>query len=175
MELFRKFEVGKPYKEGAKNFVEGVKFDFQQTGATLELYYSRPTAQEIEDVTGGSFELGFTEKDSIIFMLFRFGSGQHMDAPYTVHLSAPFEFMELREGLGFGLNIFLIDAATGILKGMRYVGLSTDFSRRFQKAVERQKQMSFDKAEHFRTIQRIYGNYSTDDLVERADSWCKIK
>lgn len=172
---FEQFEVGKLYKTGITQYDEGPKFDFLQSGAVLNLYYIRPTAREIEDITAGRFELGFTEKDGIIFMLFRFGSGQHMDAPYSVHLSAPFTFETLQEGMGFGLSIFLVDASTGILRGMRYVGLSTDFSQRFKKSVERQKLLSFNKATHQKAIEQVYANYSTSDLVQRADSWCRIK
>ncbi len=174
--MYQKFEVGSLYKPKKTNYNEGTRFDFLQSGAVLELFYDRPTPGEIQDVTKGRFELGFYEKDEVIFMLFRFGSGQYMDAPYTAHLSAPFEFMEkIEQGLGFGLNVFLVDAATGILRAMRYVGLSNDFSQRFKKAVERQKKQGFDKTAYAAAIQMVYANYSTKDLARRADAWCKIK
>ena len=173
--MYQSCEVGKLYKEGVTCYQEGTKFDFIQSGALLELYFKRPTEKEIEDVREGKFELGFYEKDNIIFMLFKFGNGIYMDAPYSVHLSQPFEFMELEPGLGFGLTILLVDTTTGILKSIRYVGLSTDFSQRFKKSVERQKDCSFNKNEYSLRIQNVYQNYSTTDLVSRADAWCKIK
>lgn len=171
----QKFEVGKLYREGITKYQEGPRFDFTQSGAILEIYYNRPTEQEIQNIRCGKFELGFVEKDGIIFMIFKFGSGQYMDTPYTIYLSQPFEFMELESGLGFSLSIHLVDASTGILKVIRFVGLSTDFSKRFQKAVERQKSFKFNKEEYYKMIDKIYRNYSTNDLVIRADAWCKIK
>jgi hypothetical protein len=122
---YQKFEVGQLFKPGVTNYGEGSKFDFQQSGAVLELCFNRPTGDEIQDVTRGRFEVGFHERGNVIFMLFRFGGWQWMDAPYTVHLSAPFTFEDPKPGTGYGMSIFLIDAASGILRGMRYAALST--------------------------------------------------
>ncbi|MFA5322147.1 MAG: hypothetical protein WC373_05680, partial [Smithella sp.] len=140
---FQKFEVGQPYKPGTTHYSEDTRFDFQQSGAVLELYFNRPTGDEIQDVTRGRFEIGFYDRGSVIFMLFKFGGWRWMDAPYTVHLSAPFTFEDPTPGTGYGLSIFLIDAATGILRGMRYVSLSTEFSQKFKFSVERQKEKPF--------------------------------
>lgn len=170
-----KYEVGKLYKDNVTRYAEGTKFDFTQSGAVLELYFERPSNKEIEDVKSGKFELGFYEKEDILFMLFKFGTGSYLDTPYSVHLSQPFQFMDLDPGFGFGLSIFLIDASTGILKAIRYVGLSNDFSQRFKKAVERQKRSSFDVTLYDQKVQSVYTNYSTKDLVLRAEAWCKIK
>jgi hypothetical protein len=172
---FEKFEVGQLYKPGTTKYGEGTKFDFTEAGAVLELYFNKPTGDEIQDVTRGRFEIGFYERENIVFMLFRFGGWQWMDAPYTVHLSQPFTFEEPKPGTGYGLSIFLIDAATGILKGMRYVGLSTDFSRMFKDAVERQKTMTFDKSLYEYEIKQTYDTFDTKNLVNRADVFCRIK
>jgi hypothetical protein len=170
-----KFEVGKLFEEGKTQYSEGTRFDFRQDGAVLILFFDRPTSQEIEQIKTGRFEIGFFEKDEIIFMLSRLGSMNYIDAPYSVHLSKPFSFDELREGMGFGLNIFLVDASNGILKALRYIGLSTDFSCRLQKAIVGQKTMKFDRRAYDMKLQHIYANYSTNDLVGRAEAWCRIK
>lgn len=172
---FEQFKVGQLYKHDVNKYDEGTKFDFMQSGAIFEIYFSRPTGDEIQDVTRGCFEIGFFEYNNIIFMLFRFGCLYWMDAPYTVHLSAPFTFYEPKPGTGYGLSVFLIDAATGIIKGMRYVGLSTEFSNKFRNAVELQRQLPFKSSDYFASINHINQNYSTRDLVKRASSWCKFK
>ncbi len=172
---YQKLEVGQLYKSGITNYAEGTKFDFQQSGAALELYFSKPTNDEIQDIKRGRFEIGFYECGNIIFLLFKFGGWQWMDAPYTVHLSMPFTFEDPEPGTGYSLNVSLIDAATGILRGIRYVGLSTDFSQKFKDAVNRQKLKTFNLSLYNSEIQQVYGNYSTQDLVKRADVFCRIK
>lgn len=172
---FEQFKVGQLYKSGVTNYTECTKFDFMQSGAILEIYFNRPTGDEIQDITRGRFEIGFYENKDIIFMLFRFGCMNWMDAPYTVHFSAPFKFEELNPGIGYGLSIFFIDAATGILRGIRYVGLSTEFSHKFKNAVELQRQLPFNNSNYIESLNIITQNYSTRDLVQRASAWCKIK
>lgn len=92
-----------------------------------------------------------------------------------VYLSAPYTFEDPQPGTGYGLSIFLIDAASGILRGMRYVGLSTEFSKNFRTAVERQRQLPFKSSDYFANINHVNKNYSTRELVQRASEWCKIK
>lgn len=172
--MYQKFEVGQLF-QGKTNFPEGVKFDFDQSGALLFLFFNKPSAKEIESVKSGKLEIGLYQKDEIIFILLKFQGMEWMDAPYSIHLSSPFEFAELQEGLGFGTTIFLVDATTGILKVMRYIGLSTEFSRKLKDAILKQKEMTFDKTLYNKRLNEIYGNYSTSDLVRRAEVFCRIK
>jgi hypothetical protein len=171
----KKYEVGQLFQPNITRYKEETRFDFIQDGAVLMLFYNRPDPQEIEDVRSGRFEIGFCEKNGIMFMLFRFGSGPYMDAPYTAHLSKPFTFEDPEPGMGYGLTVYLVDATTGILYAIRYVGLSRDFSNRFRRAVERQKKTSFNRTEYDLKLSNIYRNYSTKDLLKYADAWCKIK
>ncbi|RCX20858.1 hypothetical protein DFR58_10160 [Anaerobacterium chartisolvens] len=171
----QKFEVGQLFWPGKTSYPEAPKFSFGASGAALELYLQKPSKKEIESVRAGKFELGFYEKQPCIFMLFKFAGMGYMDAPYSVHLSPAFEFQPLSPGLGFALTVFLVDAATGVLEVMRYVGLSTDFSARLQKAIERQREMLFDRVEYDACIAHTYSNYPTEALVQRAEAWCRIK
>lgn len=171
----RSFEVGKLLEEGITRYNEGVKFDFQQSGPVLLLFFNRPTEKEVESIKKGKLEIGFYVKDEVIFMLFKFQSLEWMDAPYSVHLSNPFTFDDIEPGQGFGLTIFLVDASTGILRALRYSGLSTDFSFKLQDAILNQKNLPFDAVVYNQKFMSIYNNYSTSDLVQRADVFCRIR
>jgi hypothetical protein len=171
----QKLEVGQLLNEGETKFAESIKFDFQQSGPVMIIFFERPTDKEIESIRAGKLEFAFYEKDEIIFILSKFQGIEWMDAPYTVHLSKPFEFQEMQEGLGFGLQIILVDAATGIIKAMRYVGLSTQFSIKLKKAIEAQREQPWDLHRYDVRLQNIYNNYSTSDLAKRAGNFCKIK
>lgn len=164
----KSFEVGKLFEENKTHYQEGVKFDFTQSGPVLFLFFNRPTQKEIESIKTGKFEYGMYVKDEVIFLLFKFQGLEWIDTPYTVHLSKQFEFEEVERGKGFALNIFLIDAATGILEVIRLCGLSTKFSIEFQNAVQNQCNTSFDKITYEKKINMVYGNYATSDLVQRS-------
>lgn len=171
----QKFEVGQLFQEDITQYEETMRFGFSQPGADMCIFFNAPNAKEIESVKSGKLEIAMYTKDDLIFMLFKFQGLHWMDAPYSVHISKPFEFEDLAEGSGFGCTIFLIDAATGILKVMRYISFSTEFSRRFKNAVLKQKELSFNNSLYDAKIQAVYKNYSTSDMVQRADAFCKIK
>ncbi|MEG6613779.1 hypothetical protein V6C42_13065 [Pseudoclostridium thermosuccinogenes] len=64
---------------------------------------------------------------------------------------------------------FLVDASTGIIKAMRLIGLGTTFSIQLKKAIEKQKNTAFDESLYDKAITRVYGNYSTNDMIKYAD------
>ncbi|TEB13337.1 hypothetical protein [Pelotomaculum propionicicum] len=170
----RKYEVGKLFAEEITSYPETVKFDFTQSGPVLLVFFAGPTPKEIESVKSGRFEAGFYAKDDVIFFLARFAGLNWMDAPYTAHLSEPFEFLEMGEGQGFGLHIFLVDARTGIIKAMRLIGLSAGFSRKLKTAIEDQKKRPFNKDVYDHQIKFVFSNFTTMELVQRADARCRI-
>lgn len=169
-----RYEVGKPYIEGVTSYPESVKFNFTQGGAILLLFYNNPTEEELAAVKKGRLEVRFHARGSIIFFLARFGSLPWLDAPYTVHLSKPFEFQEMAGSQGFGMHITLIDARTGVIRAMRLVGLSHGFSRELQAAIEAQRAMPFDEVRYDHELSAAYRNYRTRDLVKMADARCLI-
>jgi hypothetical protein len=176
--LYQSLEVGKLFRPDVYSYPEQVQFEFEQSGPSLYIYFSQPTIKEIEAVRSGKFKIGFYETESIIFILVKFEGMNWIDAPYTVHLSPPFEFMEELDSspmLGFGLQIFLVDAATGILKVIRYVGLGHDFSVRLRDGILRQKGIPFDKGTYGFRLNEIYRRYSTDQLVDYAKWFFKIE
>lgn len=171
----KSFEVGKLFEENKTHYQEGVKFDFTQSGPVLFLFFNRPTKNEIQSIKSGNGEVGMYVKDEVILMLFKFEGMQWMDAPYNIHLSAPFEFDVIEEGKGFGLTILLVDASTGILEVIKYIGLSTELSRKLQNAIQNQKLAQWDNVAYEKKINQIYDNYNTDDLVLRAEIIYKIR
>jgi len=161
-----KYEVGQLFQDGITMYPEGTKFDFTQGGPILTIFLEHPTEKETQQIKNGRLQIGFWCKDNIIFLLFKFGSLSWMDAPYTIHLSKPFAFEEIIPGSGFGLHVFLVDAATGIIKAMRLIGLGTTFSIQLKKAIEKQKNTAFDESLYDKAIMRVYGNYSTNDMIK---------
>ena len=165
---YQYLEVGKPYDPEKKNYREEVKFDFGQSGATLIIAFNSPSVKEIDHIKNSDIEVGVYPKDELLFMLFKFGTLNWIDAPYSVHLSEPFTLEEIPEEMGYSLFIVLIDAATGIVKALRTIGLSTKFSRQLQKLILNQKMLPFDKNEYLNKIALINNNYSTKDLTKRT-------
>lgn len=167
----RHFEVGQLFEPGRTRYDEGIKFEFTQSGPILLIFFDRPTDKEVESIRVGKLEIGFYDTESSIFILAKFEGMKWIDAPYNVHLSKPFEFakeLEEQDNIGFGLQIFLVDTVTGILKVMRYVGLGHEFSIRLRDAILKQKEVPFDDGIYNFKLNEIYKRYSTDQFVDYA-------
>jgi hypothetical protein len=157
-------EVGKQFKEGVTRYQEGCKVDITAAGIDFMVYYSAPTQEEIKDIKKGPFKFGFYDEKNVILMLFRFGNQAWMNSPYSVHLSKNLtELKEPTEGIGYALNVYLIDADTGILKSMRLIGLNTKISKMLYKAIAEQKQQDYAGFET--NLNNIYAKYPTKVLV----------
>jgi hypothetical protein len=88
-----------------------------------------------------------------------------------VHLAPEFTFSEVKEGYGIGMTIFLIEANSGILKGMRVVALPTKFSIMFQKAANEQKEKPFSVFLYEQGINKIYANYTAPQMAKTVDTY----
>jgi len=171
--VIRKFEVGQPFVEGVTHYQQGIKFDFDDSGARLMYFFPNPTEEEISHIRKGEYNFKVCEFSDLMFFLSKFGILHWEDAPYSPHLSPSVTFQTVTEGMGYSLSVFLVDAATGILRGLRLIGLPTKFSRQLRASIERYRQQPFDEDSYQNKIDEAYAKYSADDLVRIADYYCK--
>lgn len=163
------YEVGKLFEEGKTQYQEGIKFDFNQGGGTLYILYDRPKQKEVEEIRKGRLQMGILYKQDIIFLLFKFGNLNWMDAPYSYQLSEPHELSTPEDDTGYSMTVLLIDAATGILKVVRQIGWPTKMSRQFHDYVAQQRNRDFSNHLYNAKLNEIYKNYTTNYLVGVAD------
>lgn len=163
-----KYEVGK-YLEGCpKNYQEGIRFDITDEGASLVAYFQRPTSEEVSQFKTGKIKLGYCTYKNVIMLLIKIGDLEWMDAPYSIHLSKNLtEIQEVKEGQGLATMITLVDALGGEIKTLRLVGANHRLTKGLLKAIEEQKNMSFDKYDE--NIAYLFRTYSIKELVKRAN------
>ena len=158
-------EVGKLFKSDVTKYQEGIKFDINDDGCDLYIFFNNPTQDEIDHIKKGNFKAGYYAQYNVIFMLFKFGNLSWMDAPYSVHLSKNLtEFQLLDGGQGLALHIYFIDAGTGILKVMRLLSFKTRFSIQLIEEVQKQKELPFENYD--KNLMYIMNKYTTRDLIK---------
>lgn len=162
-----KIEVGKLFKEGVTKYQEGVRFDIDDNGMNLFIYYIHPTEEEKSNIKKGKVQYGYYKKDNVIMMLFKFGFLEWMDAPYSIKLSKNLsELKDISEGMGYATNVYLINAANGVLEGLRLISFSTRISKLLREDLIKQKDMTLDGYD--KNIADIYAAYSSKELVKKA-------
>lgn len=170
-----KYEVGQ-IVDSFRHHPENVQFDIADDGATLLVFFQSPTSGEIEQFKSEkNFEIRFTELYDVIMITTKIGNLNWMDAPYTPHLSKNLTKFQLpNENQGLGLTLVLVDAVTGEIKHIRFLGLSERFTKRLFGVVMEHKVKQFDKVKYDSSINRIFATYQTNQIVKLSNDYCKI-
>ena len=173
--MMEMLKVGTPYNR-VSNRGEGVFFDIRYP--TIELIYNmkKPTEREIEQVQSNKpFEIRVCEIEDVIIVTSKLGSLQWMDAPYNPNLG-DCRLDELESDTqGYGLYFLLTDSPSGIIKHIRMVGLSNNFSHEFRSLAMENKQKNISVETHDTKIRNVFLRYTSEELANRSTIRCKIK
>jgi hypothetical protein len=162
-----KLEVGKYISGTPRRYDEGVRFDIDDSGASLVAYFKNPTQTEITNFKTGGIKLGFYSYQNVIMLLAKIGELNWVDAPYSVHLSKNLTTLgELGESEGLAITVLLVDASDGTIMSMRLLGANHRLTEGLFKAIGQQKDVSFQ--DFYKNVNYIFSTYSTKDLIKRA-------
>lgn len=162
------YEVGKIYEELISNN-DGMRFDLTDGGAILRINYTRASQQEIEDIKNSEIQYKLLYFKNVIWMFFKFGNQNWVDAPYAVQLSKNLtNLQEVPDELGYGCTIYFVENSTGELLAMRYISFSTKFSRALKEAVEEQRTKDFDVSSYSINLSTTMNQYSTRQLLSMS-------
>ena len=167
-------EVGKPYLVGHKRFPEGIEFGWRGTHDRPELRFFWPdlTDEEITAFNTGHIELAIYFESPVLLLLYRIdGATDWSDLAYTPHSSPQdlLDFPEADDCQGLGLRLVLTDADSGIVRVLRDLGLSAEFSRALLMHMQRQAEASYDPVQFNQVLDEIYSRYpEPDEIVEKA-------
>lgn len=155
---------------------EGTLFDLDDSGATMIMFYNRPTVDEIAQFASSKpFEIRLTTMYNIMMLTARVGSLPWVDMPFTPHISRNLTNLQLPvDGQGLALMLYLVDCSNGQIKSMRLLGLSDKFTRALIGAALDIKMQPFDQTEYNRNLQRIFDRYTTRQLTDMSKDYCKF-
>ncbi|MDI7165914.1 hypothetical protein [Leptospira santarosai] len=168
------YEVGKLYSPGRTSWPEGNSYQCRSGSHELLLFLKKLGQSEIKSIKNGVASFGFLYEENIIFFLHKFYPDfPWSDCPYSIHLFASEQDRALPEvaqdGFAPPLQIFLIDAETGILKALRMLGFKEDFANQLRAVIADQALRPFDKREYEEKVQALYEKYpTTDSMLKNA-------
>lgn len=171
------YQIGELYCPTRTIWEERNEWNYRADSHDLLITWKEPTPFEIKMVRESRVEFRIYEFGSAIFFLFRFGDGPWCDNPYSWHLvneadrtlPDPEPLLNARALL----DIFLVDASTGILKAMRCCTFSPEFTSKLEAMVREQAARPFDRDIHDEDIRITYYNYRTsNDLAKAAVLRC---
>lgn len=176
-------EVGKVF--GSPPWPEGSEYNWhgragEPGGAhDLMLRFTRPSSSEVGAVRTGEAEFALVELPPAVFLLYRFGIGvPWSDCPYSYHLlpagsrvPPPAEGSEEQRAL---LTVLLLDAPTGVVKVIRAVTLSPEFTLKLHDAIRRQIAALWPgQARYTQHLAGVYRQFpTTNSMLAAATARC---
>jgi hypothetical protein len=174
-----RLEVGKPYDPSRRSWPEAADYNYRSGEHELRLYVADPTPMEVLAVESGPVEFGMFVEPEGLFLVTRFGFGPALsfDTSYQWHRAAagrvlPPPTEEASPALRALLGIILVDAATGLVRVLRAVTYSPEFTRAIHRAIARQAASPFDAGVHERWADGML-RYSTAQLWDRCTTRCR--
>lgn len=169
-------EVGK-YLFGQPRYMpDGVRLDYSESGPQLSIMLGDMSKSEINKIRSGAMDLALFERDGILFLLVNIpGALDWSDAPLHLGLyrTRPAMPDKIEDGMGLGLTVLGIEASTGMVNVIRFVGLGTDISKAMVSILTAQGDTS--QAEHTKKINAIYRQYDCGRMVKMATQRWKVK
>jgi hypothetical protein len=170
--------VGQPYLSGLSYWPEAAEYNWRSGRHELRLFLARLTLKQVAAVRSGPVEFGmFVEREGL-FVITRFGRSLFLDTSYQWHCVDPAERVppppheETSPELRALLTIILVDASAGIVRALREVSYSPEFTRAIHRAIADQAAAPFDALAHVRWAQGML-RFDTHQLWDRCTIYCK--
>jgi hypothetical protein len=175
--------VGKPYLSGCWSWPEVADYNFRSGSHELRLFVAHLTPRRVEAVRTRPVEFGLLVDQPLLVLVVRFldRSGQvvmSFDCSYSWHrvpaaervLPPPVE--ETSPELRALLTIILVEATDGLVRVLRTVTFSPEFTQRLHRAIADQAALAYDVGEHERAIKRML-RFTTDQLWAQCRLRCR--
>lgn len=147
-------------------------------GLPMLIYnFPAPTKIEIASIDHGNIAVSLYECGNTLFFLSSFGNLPWSDTPCNANQNSEDELQEFflkahrledKIELGLPLSVILLDSNTGVIKAMRYFGLSNQFSMRLIEIFRRQFSTEYDEKTELKKIRNLYQRISSEEMASMA-------
>lgn len=170
------YEVGKPYLNH-RSLPEGAYYNYSHGTHELLLAIPRPSEPEVKAVRSAPSAFGLLVEPPIVALVYRFGPKLDGEACYSWHrvraadptaATLPPAWEEGSPETRALLQVILADARTGIIRAMKGLTFSPEFTRALHKAIWEQAHAPSDPAGYDRAVADFYRRYPSTAAVERA-------
>jgi len=175
------YEVGKPYPGGLRLRYDGSQYNYRAGSHELLLFIDRPRPAELRAMQEGPWEFALLVRPEVLFLLYKPGSMPWSDAPYSwwrVKERLPEEAVppfELPTPASRALlSVILVDTRDGIVRLIKAVTFSPEFSRLLHAAIGAQIDREEPPREEYeQAVARYYAIYwDSDDMLPAVAARC---
>lgn len=172
-------EVGKPFTDKLVFPLPAdvAQYNFRGGQHELVVFFNRPSAQEVGWFRSGLAKFALYVNGDVLVFLFKFGGMGWSSAIYSWLLVPEAQRTippELKPNEGILLPVILVDGQDGIVKSLRALMLSQEFSQELHKAILDQvyRRPRPGKKDYDQQVNAVLSMYTEDEMVERAVATC---
>jgi hypothetical protein len=164
--------LDRPFMEGVATWPDG-RFEYRYFGGhhMLQLCLGKLSERDITAFLQGQVHVGFYLRQAVLFVLFKI---EHLmdwsDQAFTLHLVTPEdrELLPHVPGTHQALSLVLVEAESGLVKGMRLVTYSKHASALVHRILRQQLASPFDADHHAALVAEVYRQYPHSRLLAKA-------
>lgn len=161
--------------DGAKGAAEGCSVNFPGSDIRIVITMKEPTKYEIEQIQSGDIEYKLAVVDGVPFFLVRYGELSWMELPV---IKAKDHVPEVsidtfEEGCGYMMTTLICDVPSGVVKGMRVIGMESDVSNAITEAVNKAT-LHDDLYKACADILKAQNKHSQKDILIKATHTGKL-
>ena len=171
--------VGQPFDPRRRSWPDGAAdYRFRCGAHELRIFLAAPTAEELAAVESGPVEFGLFAGPEGLFIVTRFGRSLSFDTRYQWHRVDPAERVppppheETSPAVRAMVTIILVDASKGLVRALRAVSYSPEFTRALHRAIADQAAAPFDAQVHERWAAGLH-RFTTLQLWGETTIRCK--
>ncbi|XXX79215.1 hypothetical protein WMF30_10615 [Sorangium sp. So ce134] len=167
--------VGQLYHPGRTRWPEAVQYQLRGGTHELVMFWPGLAVRDIAAVRRGPCEFALLVQQPVIWLLYRFdGACDWSDAPFSVHLVPEAERGPAMAVDTLGattralLHVVLVDAGSGVVRALRQVSLSPEFTAALHAGINEQLAAPWDERAYDAALQRGYEAWPTAEAMLAA-------
>jgi hypothetical protein len=169
---FWKLTLGQPYWEGVASWPDG-RFEYRYFGGhhLLQLCLAKLSERDIAAFSEGQVHFGFYVRQAVLFILFKIENLMDWsDQAFSIQLvgSEDRELPPHIAGTHQALSLVLVEAETGLVRGLRMVTYSKHASALLHRVLQQQLETPFDADRHAALVAEVYRQYPHSRLLAKA-------
>lgn len=147
---------------------EGMSTTLTESGIQVLITFVNPVEEEKEFIRTGETQIKLLTKNNVPFMFYKFGDLDWFESPIYIDEEQLENILDMKDDtVGYGMYIILADPVTGIIHGLRAVGIGHQFSKEYNSMLLRAPMLT--KEEYINTVHKIQNTYRVKELVKMSN------
>ena len=169
----RNHTIGSVFDTRLPLWRDGARLEFDGESFELIITDGDCSPKVIEAVKNGNAEFALTVKNEVLFFLAKLGPAR-IEVAFHAQLGQ-YKFDEVYpHSAGYTIPIYLVNSRNGVLKAIRIVSLTKEFSQRLFDEITRQaNDHNFDLSTYSASLQNVLNAYTMKDLMRLSAIKCK--